>query len=96
MRKVEEILRERMKMKKISQYKLRDMTGVSRTYIGDILSRESSHGSKEALEKIIAALDFNQEERIEIWISWLSEKGLNEIVEHYKKIEEKYLNSLKK
>ena len=85
--KVSILLEKAIKKAGSSTYKLEEQTGYSRRYIRAILDESNKEkGSKEAIEKILDALSISKKERIEIWGSWLSQKGFNEVAEFiYKK-----------
>lgn len=83
--KVSLLLEKAIEEKKSNSYKLEEKTGLSRRYIRSILKGEKENGSKEAIEKILEALELNKEERITIWASWMYQKGFNEVAEFLNK-----------
>lgn len=87
-KKMSEILKKYMKDKKLSQYALAEKSGVSRSYISDIVGeKRSDSGSKEAIEKILLALELSEEEKREVWINWLAERGHIELMKYLRNLE---------
>lgn len=80
-KKTSEILKKYMEEKGLTQYALAEKSNVSRSYISDILAeKRNDSGSKEAIEKLIIALELGEEEEREIWINWLAGKGHHKLM----------------
>ena len=85
-----ELLKKHMKNKKLSQQSLADLCeNITRSYIGDAL-RQVKPLSRKALAEIITVLKLTEEEKRELWESWMYERGDKETMIYLKEIEKKY------
>lgn len=83
-----QLLKSIMKKKNISQYELAKKSGVSRSYISGIVGKEKDIGSMEAIEKIVIALNLEEIEERDLWMTWLYQRGHKNLMTYFKQIEE--------
>lgn len=87
--KIKDLLKMHMTNKGFSHRKLALKTGMSKSYITNIIGTKEDPGSIDAIKKIISALELTESEKIDVWKSWLYSKGNSEFLFYVEGLEKK-------